>query len=340
MENTVENMTEILRGADMLAEVRKALSTCAMIVTDNNVKALYPDLCAGAYVIAAGEKNKTPETLLAVLKAMRDKSLTRCDRVAALGGGVVGDITGLAAALYMRGIKWISIPTSLLALVDAGIGGKTGVDFCGEKNLIGAFHAPETAILSYNFTDTLPEREVRCGIGEIVKTCLLTKASCEELFSQADMLHARSRDTLYSFIDTCVDIKIAVVSADPEENGLRRILNVGHTVGHALESADGFVLPHGEYVLKGIAAECAMFPELVEKSFFERLMRVVRMFVSPPKTSSGSVLRFALRDKKNAARRSITIMLPVSPGVVTAVEVCSDEFKSRYEHALRTLKSV
>lgn len=331
-------MTDIVRGN--IEDVKSALLSCAFVVTDTNVKALYPELCAGAFIIAPGEKSKTPETLFSILSAMCEKKIARGDRIGALGGGVIGDVTGLAAALYMRGIEWINIPTTLLSLADSGMGGKTGINFLGEKNIIGAFHFSTRTILSYDFIDTLPPRERLCGIGEIVKTCLLTKDACKKLFDSADKLKEFSREHIDGFIDACVKIKSEVVRRDPAESGLRRVLNAGHTVGHALESADNWTLSHGEYVLKGLAAEIAMFPELVDKGFAAEVLRVVRMFTTPPKTTAGSVLRYAERDKKNADNNFITVMLPTAPGEVSAVEANRDEFVSRYERAIKDLKAV
>ena len=168
-------MSNIHCGKDLTSGVIDALGFCAFTVTDDNVARLYPELTKNAYVIPAGEASKTPETLFAVLAEMSNRRIKRGDRIAAVGGGVVGDLTGLAAALYMRGVEWTSIPTSLLAMVDSGIGGKTAVDFNGIKNLVGAFHMPRDIVISCEFLKTLPEREWLCGTGELIKTCLLSK---------------------------------------------------------------------------------------------------------------------------------------------------------------------
>lgn len=332
-------MTNIIYGASLRGDVVNALADCAMVVTDANVAQLYPDLTKGAFVIPAGEKSKSPETLLSVLAEMDARGLKRRDKVAALGGGVVGDVTGLAAALYMRGISWIVIPTTLLAMVDSSIGGKTSVDFGGIKNLVGAFHSPERVVISYDFLETLYENDWLCGYGELIKTCLLTKESCAMLFDNIDNIAEYDRDAVYALINKCIEIKKAVVLADPKEKGMRKILNVGHTIGHALEVLDGFKSSHGEYVLKGIMIECTMCKDIMDEEFYEQLMAVCKRFVTPPRTTSGAVVKRALRDKKNEGD-TITVMLPVSAGEVMDVRIARDDFVLRYDGALKELKKL
>ncbi|MDE6401356.1 MAG: 3-dehydroquinate synthase [Clostridiales bacterium] len=331
-------MTNIHYGKNLVDDIKNALSLCAMTVTDDNVAQTYPKLTYGAFVIPSGEESKNPQTLMSVISEMSARGLSRRDRIAAVGGGVVGDITGLAAALYMRGIEWINVPTTLLAMADAGIGGKTAVDHAGVKNLIGAFHAPSSVIVSYDFIKTLSEREMLCGIGEIVKTCLLTKRAYGKLTDNIDGLAAFDRNAVYSLIEECIEIKNAVVTADPNESGLRKILNVGHTVGHALESADGFKLSHGEYVLKGMAAECAMCKDLIDGEYYNELITLFKRFTSPPRTSANAVTERAAKDKKNIGGR-INIMLPVAAGEVLDVGMERADFSERYGSALKELKT-
>lgn len=330
-------MTEIYYGADLTEDIRREVSACAMVVTDDNVAELYPDLCENAFVIESGEDSKCVETLFSVVAEMLKRGLTRTDKVCAIGGGVVGDITGLAAALYKRGIQWISVPTTLLAMVDSGLGGKTGIDFGGVKNAVGAFHQSRSEYISYKFLETLNAREWLCGLGETVKTCLLTKDAYELLKDNFDGLKAHDRDVVYKLIERCVEIKRAVVAADPKEFGLRKILNVGHTVGHALESADGYKLSHGEYVLKGMLTELTMCKDIVDKRFYDELSGMLTALVRPPRTTGGSVLKYALNDKKNVDDM-ITIMLPVSGGEINEVRLNGDDFLTRYENAVKELK--
>lgn len=329
--------TNILYGKNIRGDVENALSLCAMVVTDSNVAELYPDLAKNAYVIPAGEKSKSSEVLLSILAAMHARGLKRSDKIAALGGGVVGDVVGLAAALYMRGISWIVIPTTLLAMVDSSIGGKTAIDIFGVKNLVGAFHAPERIIISYDFLETLYQDDWLCGYGEIIKTCLLTEQSYELLLQNIDGIAEYDRDAVYTLIEKCIEIKKAVVAADPTENNMRKILNVGHTVGHALEVLDGFKSPHGEYVLKGIMTECAMCKDLVDEDFYKQIISICKRFVTPPRTSSNSVIKRAEQDKKNDGN-TITVMLPVSAGDILDLRIAQDDFIERYDSAMKELK--
>lgn len=326
-------------GKALADSVRDALGFCAFTVTDENVARLYPDITKNAYVMPAGESSKTPETLFAVLAAMSDRKIKRGDRIAAVGGGVVGDLTGLAAALYMRGVEWTNIPTSLLAMVDSGIGGKTAVDFNGIKNLIGAFHMPHDIVISCEFLKTLPEREWLCGTGELIKTCMLTADAYALLSEKLDGFIARDEDSVFALVSKCVKIKDAVVRSDPREAGLRKILNVGHTVGHALESADGYKLSHGEYVLKGMATELAMCRDLVEPAFYKDIMRLLARFTTPPRTTGKAVCEKALSDKKNTGD-TITVMLPRSAGDIADVKIERADFLRRYDDALKELKSL
>ncbi|MCH5155134.1 MAG: 3-dehydroquinate synthase [Clostridiales bacterium] len=329
--------TNILYGKQLSSDIKNALSLCAMIVTDENVAKLYPELAINAFVIPAGEDSKNQQTLFSVLAEMDSRGLKRTDKIAALGGGVVGDIVGLAASLYMRGIDWIVIPTTLLAMVDSSIGGKTSINFNGAKNLVGAFHAPERVIISYDFLETLYEEDWLCGYGELIKTCLLTEKSYTMLTENLESIIQYDRDALYTLIEKCIEIKKAVVQADPKDKRLRKLLNVGHTVGHALEAIDGYKSTHGEYVLKGIMTECTMCKDLMDESFYNQVISICKRFVSPPRTSSGSVIKRAARDKKNDGQ-TITVMLPVSAGEIIEVRLFQQDFTERYDLAIKELK--
>ncbi|MDE7463936.1 MAG: 3-dehydroquinate synthase [Clostridiales bacterium] len=331
-------MSNIVCGKSIYDTVAAALKSCALTVTDTNLRALYPELTADAFTIDAGEKSKNVTTLCAILAEMHKRGIKRGDRIAAFGGGVVGDITGLAAALYMRGIEWVNVPTSLLAMVDSGIGGKTAVDFDGVKNLIGAFHEPTDIYVNAEFLKTLPEREWLCGDGELVKTCLLSEEAFVKLKGNLSQLFDKSIDGAFPLIECAIGIKNAVVTVDPHEKDVRKILNVGHTVGHALESVDGYKLSHGEYVLKGMMTEAAMCKELVDSEFYDGYIKLIGLFTRPPKTSANAVCNLASSDKKNT-KGTISVMLPTAPGKVTEVKLAPDDFKSRYNAALKELKA-
>ncbi len=261
-------------GPGVLAEAGARVRACvpsaghAFVVTDDNVEPLHgPALRASLraaglthtwHVIPAGEASKTPAHLLQVLAAMADAGVGRDDVVVALGGGVVGDLAGLAAALFMRGLALVQCPTSLLAQVDASVGGKTAVDLPAGKNLMGAFHFPREVLIDTTLLATLPERELRCGLAEMLKHGLLFDgAHVAALEAAAGAIVRREAPVLSALVAESVALKAACVAGDAFERatgGRRALLNLGHTVGHALESASGYELLHGEAVALGLRA--------------------------------------------------------------------------------------
>ncbi len=235
-----------------------------MIVTDDNVEKQYCDECteifAGSgfqvfrHVIRVGERSKNLETIAEIYRQLISLNLDRSSVLVALGGGVVGDITGFAAATFMRGIPFIQVPTSLLAQADSSIGGKTGVDFEGSKNMIGAFHQPRFVFINVNTLKTLPEREMRAGLAEVIKHGLIMDADFYEYIdSNMDKIFTYEANTLQYITKLNCSIKGKVVELDEREGGLRGILNFGHTIGHAVESASEFSMLHGEAISIGMA---------------------------------------------------------------------------------------
>lgn len=250
------------------------------VVTDSNVYALYSKWFqrwfdgAEIYVLPAGEENKSFHSLYAILEKMTAAGMRRTSRLFAVGGGVVGDIGGLAAALYMRGISCVQIPTTLLAQVDSSVGGKTAVDLGGVKNVVGAFYQPCEVLVDPTFLKTLPERELKCGLGEIVKYAALSG----EIFDLLENNVSSFGDIKYltGLISACIRHKARVVEMDEKESGERRSLNVGHTTGHAIELTSG--LSHGECVLYGMLFETRMAVELgvCDKEYGEKLLALVQ----------------------------------------------------------------
>ena len=241
-------------GTDVFKYLRDLLSPCPKIavVTDENVDGLYPDWAGEAlfglsvfkYVLPAGEKCKTAQNYLDVLGFLIEKGFTRFDGIVAFGGGAVSDLAGFVASTYMRGIKYVIVPTTVLSMTDASVGGKTAIDLGGVKNSVGTFYQPECVFISTPFFATLPEREITSGYGEIIKYSFLTDDVTEK-----DILAPFSA----SLVAKCLARKIAAVEADIFDRGERRLLNFGHTFGHAVETLSGFTLSHGECVVKGIA---------------------------------------------------------------------------------------
>jgi 3-dehydroquinate synthase len=212
-----------------------------------------------ALLFPAGERSKSREQWARLTDALLADGYGRDSAVVALGGGVTGDLAGFVAATYLRGISYVQAPTSLLAMLDASVGGKTGVDTPHGKNLIGAFHPPAAVLADPRVLVTLPEPEYRGGMAEAVKHGLIADA---EYFAwmerESDALLRRDESVLTQLVRRSVEIKAEVVGADEREGGRRAILNAGHTVAHALEQATGYEIPHGEAVALGMVAECAL----------------------------------------------------------------------------------
>lgn len=277
----------------------------AYILTDSHVARLYPFVTAGrGYTVPAGEDAKRLEVLADIV---RDMLRTGCDRhtvLVTVGGGVVGDLGGFAAACYMRGIRWINVPTTLLAQVDSSVGGKTAVDLDGYKNVIGAFYLPEEVIIAPFWLDTLPEREKQCGEGEIFKTSLIAP----EVYG----LYRPGKVTP-ELIRACVRFKEYVVTEDFKESGLRKILNVGHTLGHALEKEDEHRRSHGEYVAMGIALESFLFRDRIEPSFYAHIQATARALAPVIPFDPAAIASVAKADKKNT-QGCISFIVTTAPG--------------------------
>jgi 3-dehydroquinate synthase len=207
----------------------------------------------------AGERSKTRETWSRLTDELLRREFGRDSGILALGGGVAGDLAGFVAATYLRGVPYAQVPTTLLAMLDASVGGKTGVDTPEGKNLIGAFHPPAVVLADPLVLGTLPAREYRAGLAEAVKHGLIAdRAYFEWMETEADQLTARDSATLQHLVRRSVEIKAEVVSEDEREGGRRAILNAGHTVAHALERATDYRMPHGEAVGLGLVVECAL----------------------------------------------------------------------------------
>ena len=256
------------KSFDGLAEELKELGAEGKrlcIVTDSNVGPLYGQeilglldgkcLKAVLYTFPAGEQSKTLDTVRALYRYLIEEGFDRKDMLLALGGGVVGDLTGYAAATYLRGIDYIQIPTSLLAQTDSSIGGKTGVDFDGYKNMVGAFKMPRLVYMNLSTLKTLPDRQFFSGFAEVMKHGLIKDAAFYEwLLTNMYEICEKDLDVLEEMVMRSCAVKKSVVEKDPTEQGERALLNLGHTIGHAIEKAKNFELYHGECVALGIVA--------------------------------------------------------------------------------------
>ena len=236
------------------------------VITDTNVNRLYGrtvmrGLTAAGFDpilldVPAGEESKSIDVYYAVLTALLENKVRRGSVIVALGGGVVGDLAGFAAASVLRGVEFVQVPTSLLAQVDSSVGGKVGIDHHLGKNLIGAFHQPSLVVIDPNVLTTLPAREFRNGLAEVIKiAAALDRKFFALLARNPGKLRPRETAFLTKVIATSVGLKAAVVEKDEREAGLRKVLNLGHTLGHAIETASGFSLRHGETVAIGMVLE-------------------------------------------------------------------------------------
>ncbi len=308
----------------------------AFVFTDSNVYALYREqiehVCKGVpvHVMTAGEENKQPQTLFALLEAMAQAGLHRNSCLVALGGGVVGDVGGLASALYMRGIDCIQVPTTLLAQVDSSVGGKTAVDFGAVKNLVGAFHQPKTVLVDSLFFKTLPAREIRCGLGEIVKHAGLNAPLFDKLIKNLTKL--QNFDFLAQIVPENIAIKANVVAQDAHEQGLRKCLNLGHTTAHAFELCDG-KLSHGEYVLAGLIFEAKLaiaYAQDCDRAYLEQYCALAFTALErfPRLPSFQAAGEFARLDKKNERTGEVVITAPYKKGEFTLLKLPFEEYVS------------
>ena len=307
------------------------------VVTDSNVYALYKTFFAKyfpdteIFVLTAGEENKNFASLSAILEKMTAARLHRSSRLFAVGGGVVGDIGGLAAALYMRGISCVQIPTTLLAQVDSSVGGKTAVDLGGVKNVVGAFYQPCEVLIDPNFLATLPEREIKCGLGEIVKYAALSGGIFEKMQGNSAWTDIAF---LESLIVDCVRHKAQVVTVDEKETGERKSLNVGHTTGHAIELSSG--LSHGECVLYGMLLETKLAKDcgVCDGGYADELLGLIEkgLALSPVGNYDFSRLGVdaekAISDKKNMDDGKIAMSVAKAKGEWTLLSLPFAEYRA------------
>ena len=320
-------------GAGAFEKYAKKHKGGVFIVTDKNVYSLYGNLMRETFgieavikVLPAGEKSKNSRNLLSIIGAMAEAGVKRNGLVIAFGGGVVGDIAGLSASLYMRGVRLVQIPTTLLSQVDSSVGGKTAVDFGKIKNLIGTFYQPEEVIADPMFLNTLPKRELNCGLGEIIKYGALDGGIYEKLCKNKDRLY--DCGFLGGITADCIRHKADVVRRDEHDlNGIRKTLNLGHTTGHAFELYYGR-RPHGEYVLIGMYYELyiAKRKGVCGGEYSDNLISLIKKIVKVPAYAdieNSAVL--AKHDKKNSDE-NISLIVPQSEGKSAEIFIGLDEY--------------
>ncbi len=264
----------------------------------------------------AGEKSKTLKTIEELSEAMVEKGFNRKDSIIALGGGVVGDIAGFLASIYLRGIPFVQIPTTLLAMVDSAIGGKTGVDLKAGKNLIGTITQPKAVFIDINFLKTLPENQIRSGLGEIIKYGVIKD---EKFFTYLEKnlskIFAHDEKVLNYIIKKSIDIKVEVVENDEKESKNRMILNYGHTYGHALEKLSNYTLLHGYAISIGmvIANQMAVEKKLLKQKDADRIKALFEKTGLPTYSMHKPTIKDLMTDKKSDGK-SINFILPTKIG--------------------------
>jgi len=301
----------------------------ALIVTDENVAKFHLEKIqttlgiSRSIVLPAGEEYKNLETVSRLWKSFLEAGLDRKSTVIALGGGVIGDMTGFAAATYMRGINWIGIPTTLLSMVDASLGGKTGIDLPEGKNLVGSFHPPKLVLADPSLLLTLSERELVSGMAEVVKHGVISDPGLFELCTRGmDWVKAN----LEEVVKRAMAVKIKVIEEDPYEKGFRAALNLGHTVGHAVELTSKFELRHGEAIAIGSVVE-AKYAERIgvaKKGLADTIvhaMSAVGLPIQIPDEMPRDEIIRAMRVDKKKNAKAIRFALPAEIGRVELVDV-------------------
>lgn len=315
-----------------------------LFVTSKNVYKLYDEIfnidSDELLILPDGEKEKNYKNYIKIIETAFEKGLTRQDVIIALGGGVIGDITGFAASTYMRGVDLIQIPTTLLSMVDSSVGGKTAIDIKRGKNIAGTFYQPKAVFININFLKTLDKKQLISGLGEILKyafiedSCGYSKSIfffefltlCCEKFFELDSV------TLIRMIDYCLKLKIAVVEKDEKESGLRKVLNFGHTLAHALETATHYKrFTHGEAVVYGMffALNVAFKKGLINYSYYRLSVELIENFgfknINPKKFASPETLTELMKRDKKAVQNDIVLILPCGKKQVKEVRYSEKE---------------
>lgn len=323
---------------------RKAIAKRYIIITDSYVNELYgqilldtmsdADLDVDLVTFPRGEANKNLATIATLASQLANLGVDRKDALVALGGGVTGDITGFLAASYMRGIPFVQVPTTLLAQVDSSVGGKTGVDIPEGKNLVGAFYQPKAVYIDSLVLNSLPQEELSNGLAEVIKYGIIYDSNFFDfLREKREAILDRHLPTIEEVILQCCAIKAAVVEKDERESNLRRILNYGHTIGHAVEAASNFALSHGFSVAIGMVAVARMAQE---KGLFapeealqtEKVIRDYGLPTEIPAELDRERIRFYLStDKKTVSGRPFYV-LPTAIGKVIITDDVTDELLS------------
>ena len=331
------NPYKVLIGSGLLEETGKLVSEItspckAAVITDSTVDKLYANKVITSlseygfscikYVFKSGEASKNISVFSDILEFLANNSVTRSDIIVALGGGVAGDMAGFCAASYLRGIKFIGIPTTLLSAVDSSVGGKTAVNLDAGKNLVGAFHQPSLVICDTDTLKTLPENYLNDGISETIKYGIITD---EKLFK---LMETDFLSEIKTIIERCVSIKNYIVSGDVFDKGQRQLLNLGHTFGHSIEILSNFEISHGQAVAIGmvIISQAAEKMNLSKKGTTKRITDLLKKCGLPTETTytAKEITDISLKDKKRNGD-TITLVIPEEIGKTVLIKIPTDK---------------
>lgn len=330
---------EVVIGAGLLSELGSRTAQVvkgrkAMVVSDDTVFALYGEtakkslenagFCVETFVFPHGEQSKNGEVFLQLVCALAEAGLTRTDAVIALGGGVTGDLSGFAAACYLRGIACVQVPTSLLAMVDSSVGGKTAIDLPQGKNLCGAFHQPKLVVCDTDLLQTLPKDVLTDGMAEVIKYAVLGQPGLFDLLKEGNFVWE-------DVVESCVCAKAKFVEEDEFDNGSRQFLNLGHTLGHGIEANSDFTLSHGKAVAIGMAmmAGSARKMEMLSAEGQNDIVQLLKQYGLPVETdqSPDAICKRALGDKKRRGD-TITLVVPTARDCCKLHPVAIEELRN------------
>lgn len=321
-----------------------------LVVTDTNVALLYKDelskvICAAGFdkpefaVFKAGEKSKNIDTIQRIYKSAIESGFSREGTIIAFGGGVVGDIAGFVASTYMRGVNFIQIPTTLLAQTDSSVGGKVGFDFCGAKNIIGAFKQPSLVYINTASLKTLPKREFCSGMAEVIKYGIIKdEGFLTYLEKNNSAICDFDDDAIEDVIYNCCKIKADIVTEDETESGLRAILNFGHTIGHGIESAKNFSLLHGECVALGMlcALDISLSRGYISADEAQRCKKIIAMYELDTNVTNININAVATYMKNDKKKLCDTLRFVLVDGIGNA-QIKDDVTNDEIEHALKCI---
>jgi len=348
---TVISETGALSNLGILcAGILKPCKIC--VVTDDNVDILYADTVTASLeeagfsvhkiVFAPGEHTKSLVSVGVLLDFLAEKEFTRADMVLALGGGVIGDLSGFTASVYLRGIRYIQVPTTFLAAVDSSVGGKTGVNLSSGKNLAGTFWQPTLVVFDPMTMDSLPEPMILDGLAETIKCGMIADKSLFDFLEAAPWHGLPTGQPLYDFVQRCavgaIGVKQKLVEEDEKDLDQRQLLNFGHTIGHAIELSSRYTVSHGHAVAKGmvVVTRAAMVKGWCKEDCLTPLLSVLNKFGFPLDVlyPAQTLAEIALRDKKRKGK-TINLVIPVLQGQCVLKPIDVDDLKEFIETGLQ-----